>query len=81
MPGWQHFVWTDVDGISYDIDGVFDAIEFGISDTFLERQYPDYLELFKHRGGKGVMVTDNLLNEIRNTYLATNLQKTDLKAR
>ena len=61
LPGWQHFVWTDEDGTSYDIDGVFDAIEFGISDNFLEKQYPKYLETFKHRGRKETKVTENLL--------------------
>lgn len=56
LPGWQHFVWTDEDGTSYDIDGVFDAIEFGISDSFLEKQYPKYLETFKHRDRKETKV-------------------------
>lgn len=72
LPGWQHFVWTDEDGTSYDIHGVFDAIELGISDAFLEEHYTGYLEIFKHRGGKEVTVTEDLLSEIRNAYLNTN---------
>lgn len=69
LPDANHSVWTDDDGLSYDISGVVDNTSILVPTDFLEDSFPEFLNNFRHTGMfKNCKITEELINTIIEEY-------------
>ena len=69
FPDANHIVWTDNDGLSYDINGVVNNTLILVPTNFLENSFPEFLNNFRHAiSFKHCKITKELITTIIEKY-------------
>ena len=70
LPDANHVVWTDDDGLSYDINGVVNNTSILMPTKFLENFFPEFSQtIFRHTiMFKSCKITEELINAIIEEY-------------